>query len=68
MADLLEMGNGDVKKDKKTNGKDRSSEKNKLEKLDKVYNEMKNKNKKLKKEIAELKSDRETLRSIFAEF
>ena len=40
----------------------------KLDKLDKVYNEMKSKNKKLKKEISELKSDNENLRSIFAEF
>lgn len=40
----------------------------KLDKLDKVYNEMKQKNKKIKKELLEVKNENENLRSIFAEF
>ena len=40
----------------------------KLDKLDKVYNEMKQKNKKVKKELADSKKENENLRSIFAEF
>ena len=40
----------------------------KLDKLDKVYNEMKQKNKKLKKELSDIKKENENLRSIFAEF
>jgi len=66
LADLLEM-NADTSVSTSNKKKsDKSGEK--LDKLDKVYNEMKSKNKKLKKEIVEYKTENENLRSIFAEF
>ena len=54
------------KEEKKARSPDKKGEK--LDKLDKVYNEMKSKNKKLKKELQEMKDNNESLRSIFAEF
>lgn len=54
--------------DKKPSKGEESKGGEKLDKLDKVYNEMKSKNKKLKKELSDIKKENENLRSIFAEF
>ena len=62
LADLLQMSTATADSNKTENSA------NKLDKLDKVYNEMKIKNKKLKKDVSEMKGENETLRSIFAEF